>query len=196
MKSIQRDISAGGDIAGHNIYKTQTNIIHNPQKHLLTGLIEKLKDQIGADCDAREFVDRLSSWMSPKKTRLSKDLQTKLTESGQGHLISDALEAKERFTKQLKKTAFNPALQEIYAHILGEIHTNFIYKIKPKIQNSQGRGEIESEIVELGERIAQQISEAPAELGLGLIEIVGMLYYLTGNCYVEWIYDDPVSPSH
>jgi hypothetical protein len=192
----QKNIQSDGDVAGGNIDKSKTYIINTQPKSRLSGLIEQLKDQVGKDKDAAEFVERLRSWMIPKNTVLSRDLETKLKDSGQGHLLHDALEAKERFTKQLRRTAFNPALQEIYVQILGEIHTAFTYRIKPKISPLTERGVIEGEIANLGEKITLQISDAPADLGLGLIEIIGMLYYLTGNCYLEWTYNDPVSPSH
>lgn len=194
--TTQRNIHAGGDFAGGNINKSQTNNFYSHPKSRLAGLIEKLKDQVGHDKDASDFVERLRSWMTPKESALTRDLAAKLIESGQGHLIHDALEAKERFTKQLKKTAFNPALQEIYAYILGEIHSCFNYRIKPKIAEAKARGVIEEEIANLGDFITTQISDAPADLGLGLTEVIGMLYFLTGNCYLEWTYHDTLPSSN
>ena len=130
------------------------------------------------------------SWMTPKKTNLTRDLETKLTESGQSHLLYDALEAKERFAKRLKKTAFNPSLQEIYAHILGEIHSTFNLQIKPEISTAHKPGIIDNEIFKLASSIKVQIADSPADLGLDLTEVVGMLYYLTGNCYIDWTYNN------
>lgn len=195
--SSQRDISAGGDVAGRDINKSQTTNYNYPQpKSRLAGLIDQLRDQIGKDKDAEEFVERLLSWMKPKETPLRRDLAEKLADSRQDHLISDALEAKERFTKQLRRTSFNPALQEIYAHILGEIYTTFNYKVKPKIRESMTPGIIDGEIYNLASGIMAQIADAPAELGLDLTDVTGMLYYLTGNCYLEWTYNDTVSSGH
>ena len=192
----QRDIQAGGNVVGRDfIDNSQKTTIYSPRKTRLGGLIEQLRDKIGGDPEAAEFVERLLSWMAPKKTALRRDLATKLKACGKGHLIPDALEAKERFAKQLKLTTFNPALQEIYAYILGEIQSTFNYRIKPKVTELDAPGAIEAEIADLGVSITNQIADAPPELGIGLPEVIGMLYYLTGNCYIDWDYDASVSSS-
>ncbi len=188
----QKNIYSGGDVAGGNIDKSFTAVYNNHPKTRLGGLIEQLRDQIGKDPCAEEFVESLLSWMNPKRTDLRRDLATKLNACGKGYLLSDALENKELFAKQLRRTAFNPALQEIYAYILGEIHSRFIYQIKPMITTSDAPGLIESQIVELASNITIQVADAPLELGIGLPEVIGMLYYLTGNCYIEWEYNAAV----
>lgn len=76
----------------------------------------------------------------------------------------------------------------MYALILGEIHTYFNHFIRPKIAASSEVGEIDAAIYELANSIANKIANAPPELGIGIAEIVGMLYYLTGNCHLEWDY--------
>jgi hypothetical protein len=194
--TYQRDIRAGGHVVGGNFTdNSQETTIYNPRKTRLGGLIEQLRDRIHQDPAVAEFVESLLSWMAPKRTTLRRDLATKLNACGKGHLIPDALEAKERFAKQLKRTAFNPSLQEIYAYILGEVHSSFIYRIKPKVAASIAPGEIEAELANLGDSITSQIADAPVELGIGLPEVIGMLYYLTGNCYIDWDYYDSVSSS-
>ena len=191
----QRQITASGDVAGGNIDKSVTHA-YSSSKTRITGLIEQLRDQIGRDDDAAEFVERLLCWTTPKATELTRDLPTKLSESGQQHLIRDAIEAKERFAKLLRKTAFNPALQEIYAHILSEVYSTFNHKVKPLISKADEPGIIDEQIYNLACGIASQVADAPADLGLDLTEVIGMLYYLTGNCYLEWKYDDYLSPGH
>ncbi len=191
----QENITAGGDVAGRDIHKNQTIIVNAP-KTRLGGLIDQLREQIGKDPDATEFVESLLDWINPKSTELTRDLDAKLNACGKGYLIADALEDKERFAKQLKQTTFNPAFQKIYAYILGEIHSTFNSKIKPKINAENPRGEIEGEIKKLGDNITRQIADAPPELGIGLPEVFGMLYYLTGNCHLEWEYNDSLSSSN
>jgi len=181
----QSNLSAGGDIAGGDIVKNTVYLIQ-PPKTQLQGLIEQLREKIKLDPEAAEFVESLLRWINPKKTSLTRDLSEKLKACGRSNLVPDALEAKERFTKQLTKTAFNPALQEIYACILGELYIGFTHRIKPKISAAQIPGEIETAIADLAETITKQISNAPPSLGIGIREIVGMLYFLTGNCHIDW----------
>jgi hypothetical protein len=192
----QENIRAGGDVAGGDIHKPQlTYNIYDQPKPILVGLIEQLRDQICNDPDAAEFAEKLLDWMNPKETKLKRDLEAKLNACGKAYLLSDALEAKEKFAKQLRRTAFQPALQQIYACILGEIYSRFTYKIKPKIATSNEPGWVQNQIFDLADCITQQIAVAPAEIGLEITEVIGMLYYLTGNCYIEWDYNDSVSSS-
>lgn len=189
----QKNIIAGGDVAGGNIDKSQ-NIFLSPPKTRLGSLIEQLREQIGKDPETAEFVESLISWITPKKTEIKRSLAEKLNACGKRHLLADALEAKERFAKQLKKTTFNPAVQEIYAYILGEIYTNFNHRIKPKIASAD-KGGTEEAIADLADRITRQIADAPPSLGIGMTEIAGMLYYLTGNCHLDWDYNADIPSS-
>lgn len=190
----QRNIHATGDVAGGNIDKSRTTIIA-VRKTRLGGLIEQLRDQIGKDPEAVQFVESLISWINPKRTELKRDLADKLNACGKGYLLVEALEAKERFAKQLRRTAFNPALQEIYAYMLGQIQATFNCRIKPHIAESTEPGAIETEIANLADEITSQIADAPPELGIGLPEVIGMLYFLTGNCHIDWDYNAPLPSS-
>lgn len=193
MKS-QRNIQANGDVAQGNIDKSKTTI-YNVPKTRLGGIIEQLRDQIGEDPEAAEFVESLITWMNPKRTELKRDLATKLKACGKGYLLEDALEAKELFAKQIRRTAFNPALQEVYAYMLGAVKVTFNYRIKPLIASATAPGLIEASIADLAEDITNQIADAPPELGIGLQEVIGMLYFLTGNCHIEWDYNAVVPSS-
>lgn len=192
----QENLTAQGDIAGGNIDKSQHNYTIEAPKTQLGSIIDQLRKQIKQDPDAEKFVESLLSWINPKRTELKRDLATKLSDCGKGHLIADAIEAKERFTKQLSKTSFNPAIQEIYAYILGEVAANFTHRIKPKIGTSMSPGEIEGAIADLASSITNQIAGAPPSLGIGMTEVIGMLYFLTGNCHIDWDYNAPVPSGH
>ena len=190
--TTQENIAAGGDVAGGNIDKSQNVFLALPKTQLV-GLIAQLREHIHKDPETADFVESLISWITPKKTELKRNLAEKLNACGKAHLLDDALEAKERFAKQLKKTTFNPAVQEIYAYILGEIYTNFNHRIKPKIAGSE-QGVTEAAIGDLADRITRQLADAPPSLGIGMTEVVGMLYYLTGNCHLNWDYNVNIPP--
>lgn len=195
----QKNIVAAGHVAGGDITEINigghyieggitANISYTLPSTRLGGLIEQLREKIGKDPEAVEFVERLLWWINPKSTELKRSLPDKLTDCDKSYLIYDALEAKELFAKQLKRTTFSPAVQEIYAYILGDIHTYFNLRIKPIIASTSEVGGVENAIYNLTNSISTQIANAPPELGIGTAEIVGMLYYLTGNCHLEWDY--------
>ncbi len=190
----QKNIIAGRDVAGRDIINLETTFVLEEPPTRLGGLIEQLKEQIGQDPEAAKFIESLLTWLTPKRTELKRDLTEKLTSCGKEHLIADALEAKELFSKQLKRTTFNPAVQEIYACVLGEVYTYFNYRIKPKISSAVNPGLIEEAVADLASYITGQMAAAPASLRLGQPEIIGMLFYLTGNCHLEWDYNASISP--
>ena len=134
--------------------------------------------------------------MIPRSGEVSRDLEKKLSDCNRGYLISEALAGKERFAKLLMRNTFRAAVQEVFAFVLGEIHAEFNLRIKPHIASETTQGAIEARVADLAQNITDQIAKAPPALGLGKPEIVGMLYYLTGNCHIDWDYNASLPPSN
>ena len=180
-KVIQKNITAK-NVAARDIHQLT---IQQPEKKTRLGeLIKRLQTQLDKEPGAVEFVDRLKKWMHTRG--ISRNLEQKLSDAGKESLLISALEAKEQFAKQLYRTAFHPGLQEIYAEILGQIYSSFTYRIRPHISPDEPKGKTEAAIADLVDSICDQLAEAPPHLGIGHAEILGMLYYLTGNCYIDW----------
>jgi hypothetical protein len=177
--NLQKDINASGDVAGRDVNKTQ-HIVVQDKKTRLQGLVEQLRNSTEKQSEASEFVDQLQRWMQPKDTVVTRTLEDKLKACSREDLIEIALDAKEIFAMQLTKTTFNPSIQEIYAHILGKIWFEFKLNAKPE--------EIESKIKEMAEELMSELAEVPihSNLGINHPEILGMLFYLTGNCHLNW----------
>lgn len=176
----QRNAQAGGDIAGGDI----TKVIYERPKTRLEVMVSNLQRDVEQDSDAKEFIASLQRW-TVKSTEYRRNLEQKLTACGKENLIKDATAAKEAFAKQLLRTTFRSALQEVYAHILQLVWSKFTHEIKPKIA-ADASADTELAICQLATEIDQQLANAPPELGLSVQEVLGMLYYLTGNCHIDW----------
>ncbi|CAM7197122.1 hypothetical protein ESCOCP362B1_02360 [Escherichia coli] len=80
---------------------------------------------------------------------------------------------------QSSKTA-----QEIYAFILDKIHADFMLKIIPLIQKDEDRVIVDEKISLVLENISEMLGDNL--LNLSEKDLLGLLYFLGGNCYIRW----------
>jgi hypothetical protein len=179
---FQSKNKAGRDIAGHDINYT-TNIGNRPST--LRQLAEKIKLDCEQDTHLRSFIDKLQHFVNVAAIAPSKDLEQKLRESGRENVILDATMLKERFAKKLYKQQFSEHAQELFAHILARIHSFFTMKIKPRISDNATRIEIDDLIHDdLLKSIYDEIGDCEAEIDFH--DLLGMVYFLAGNCHISW----------
>lgn len=113
-------------------------------------------------------------------------LEEKLQQGGREKLISYALEVKERFHKKLMKTSqYSEIAQDINVYLLTKVRRGFIMDIHNLICDNESEDKINLLITE---RIIKPVQE---DLGINLFrynedDIMGMLFFLTGNCHIKW----------
>ncbi|MBF0408967.1 MAG: hypothetical protein HQM10_16590 [Candidatus Riflebacteria bacterium] len=177
----QENNKVNGDIAGGNIYK---NILPE-KKSALAKLAESYQRELGSDEEQQCFIGELQDYMKRMPDTEPRDLEQKLVAANRSELIQDAKFLKEKFTKKLYKHAFSPNAQNIFVHILASINACFRLKIKPLIFAGETSRSIDEAIFRnIVEAIYNDVGNS--ELGVDMDDIHGMLYYLTGNCYINW----------
>ena len=177
---------AGGHIAGgsireehHHHYSATT------RSNRLAALVARLKAEVEADQNLREFIEDLAYYTGPVDPASRPDLATKLRKAHRDGEITQALKLKEVFWKRLDRNQFSRAAQEIYAYLLGHIHHRFKLRVVPMIQGNASKAEIDAAVTrDVIEAVWQEIDENP--LTINIQQIRGMLFYLTGNCWVKW----------
>ena len=130
------------------------------------------------------FIAQLQHFAEPPSDRPSRDLEQKLRDSARDDLLVDALAWKEQFSKKLSRLQFSEQAQELFTHILSKIHTFFVLHVRPRVLAGAERTEIDNLIYQL-------ISELYGEVGIGDLDITmtdlqGMIYFLAGNCHIDW----------
>ena len=178
---------------GHGIKQAAGNLYNFDRctfiaANLKSGLrqtIEILQDKIKSEPAAGRFIKELSDYMGPRIEREVIGLEKKLFDGNREDQIGEAEFLKLKFSKKLVKDELSESVQTVYANILAYINTIFAMKISPLIKNDTARIQIDEQIFEKIIRpIYQDVSIA--NIGITTDHIRGMLYYLTGNCYIRW----------
>lgn len=173
-----------GDQAGGDIHKT-TNIFHPPQGRL--SFIQVLNERYKAE--QKEFSDvigALQHYLNRIDSSPVLGIYYKLNAAEwDPDEINRAAELKELFAKKLRHHMLSETAQHIIAHVLTRVFNGFRAVIKPLIAANAPAEQIR---VAVNERVIEPVFNELEEnvLMLHLPEILGALYYLTGNCHVKW----------
>lgn len=164
-------------VAGGDVYQYASR--DNP----FDVLYEKIRAEMSGLSEFKETLDILKRYTEPNKQDI-RSLEVKLTEAELAQLISYASEVKELFTKKLTETQYLRSAQEFYAQLLSKIRVDFNNKIHSRI-GSTPKDLISSEVADkLVAPIFDLLGDNP--LLLTSEDILGMIYFLTGNCHIEW----------
>ncbi|MBF0250792.1 MAG: hypothetical protein HQL35_09225 [Alphaproteobacteria bacterium] len=98
-----------------------------------------------------------------------------------------ALGLKESIFQRLSQGKFSPTFQEIYGTLMAEVWTTFDLLIKPKIKVGVPREEVDAMVHDkIIQPIMSKIDNCGTENDITATTVRGMIYYLTGNCYIRW----------
>ena len=169
---------AGGDIVGGNVTH-----YHSNAPSTLRELATKLN--LDGDKSAQKgFIAELEQFSQPIARVPNRNLEQKLEDSLRTDLLFDALEWKEQFSKKLIKFQFSLQAQELFVHILSKIHTFFLLEVRPRALSGAKRTEIDHLIYGLVTELYDEVGDS--ELRLTMTDLQGMVYFLAGNCHIDW----------
>jgi len=200
---VQKSNKVLGDQAAGNIDKSTTNIEIESVENLviprpastspMSRMIAKYRAETEKDCEIKVMIDRLQRWhCRPVGDVIG--LEEKLRNGGRPDIVDTAVAAKDRFSKILTKHEYSPAAQEIYAYLLAKIHQLFSMIIFPQICRCSKPEEINRLLVtDVYDRIEHLLEDNPLEITPE--EVMGMLFWLTGNCHLKWKNDAHLQPS-
>lgn len=158
---------------------------------------EKLNAEVASD-------DRYEGTMESLKYYLTKrdgiDMPTKLEDGG--FKVSEIIEAarrKEKFRKRLEINRFFESAQWIDSQLFAIIKMKFEAHVDPLICNGSTKEEILKVVVQnVIEPVLEIINiegENDEVLNYNAEDIFGMIYYLTGQCHLNWKDYDSIQPS-
>jgi hypothetical protein len=164
-----------------NNYYNQDELNKMPLRRVVLRCIKEMEN----DKDYCGFIEKLASYMTEVSGPII-GLEEKLKKGNRLDLLENALLLKESFAKCLTREQLAPSMQEAYVHILSCIRTIFFHKVRPLIQTSTSSIVIDKAIYDdIVMSIYTQISDI-RELNHTMDDILGMLYFLTGNCHINW----------
>lgn len=183
----------GGDQAAGDINKHHH--VHLPpssQRTKMSLLIEKYRTETENDKQIKVLIDRLQRW-EERAVGDMMGLEEKLKKGNRPDIILTAIAAKDCFSKLLVKHEYSAAAKEIFAYLLAKVHLLFQNIVYPAIQRGVPPADIDLLLItEVHDKVEIILEDNP--LGIAPEEIMGMLYFLTGNCHLKWSVDANLQP--
>lgn len=185
MFTGQKGNNVAGSLAGRDINYNTTNQFAGEKKTQIGFLYERLKQEASQKEGLQEFVDELQHYMGRAAVSIDRSLSQKLGDTQRSDLISVAEELKEIAAKKIVRFQSSPASQDIFAYVLGELHTKYLSHVRPLIAAGKGRAEVDSAMETY---VVNPIAESmePSALGLTPSLINALMFYLAGNCHIQW----------
>lgn len=174
---------------------TQVNIFNTDKNTAarIAGNMARVRQELG-----KELSERTRQQVEFYETKIkgTKDVEQKLTDGGfKPSAIKEAKRLKEFWAKEAFRTSDYPVIQEDNLLYYTRIVHEFGIYIMPMIEDGKPVREI---MVSLHEKIVQPIMDifrdngySDQNLRYNYDHIYGMIYYLTGNCHLNWTdYDE------
>jgi hypothetical protein len=190
---MSQDISNQGPIDKQlNIADNKGNVyLSKPSR--LSSRFEKLKKEVENDIRYEQFIDDLNDFNTQQD---GKSMPEKLKEGGfSEHDIFRAIKRKQQYWKKFEKNKFYESAQLIDLELFAKIKLNFETYVEPLIHTSSPVGALKVAVTEkIIEPILQLLNDDGYDdvlLNYTSDDILGMVYFLTGKCHLNWvIYDN------
>jgi hypothetical protein len=177
----QRENIIGGHQAGRDV--TINNQVA-PSETFMVRLRQKFDKERANDVEFRSTIDALQYYQDPIDTAPI-GLQKKLELGNRQPEIAEALRAKELFAKCMARYSLSESAQEVIAYCLGQLQQLFRAHVTPLISQGAPGHQVDSAVVD---QVIQPVLKDLEGNFLGIMpqELRGMVYYLTGNCFLVW----------
>lgn len=146
------------------------------------------------EAEENKQIDILRDEIERYQTQLpgTKGLEEKLTDGGFSRSdIEEALLDKQYFFKKATKYQYYESAQLINSFLYAKVKNLFNIHIKPMIECSSPLAAIQAAVYEqVIQPVMQEIEAEGADdtcLCYTEDDIFGILYYLTGNCHINWV---------
>jgi hypothetical protein len=182
MSITQKGNQAGRDIiAGDQIINT-TAIVSNSR---IAELSERYAKATGDEEGLEGFLEELQHYWDRSTNEDIRQLRQKLCEADREDMVHTGEELKERATKKILRFQTSRSAQEIFAWVLAELYGRFVLDVQPSIQAGASRVTVDALLSE--KVIGPTLNDLEKNvLGLSRTDLIGLIYFLTGNCHIRW----------
>jgi len=183
-----QDVSNNGEIQSQLNAANVEGSIYFAKKTRFARRFEKLNQEVKSD-------ERYEGTMAAFKFYITKldgiSAETKLFDGGfTENEVINAIRRKEKYAKCLQLNRFFESAQWIDSQLFAKIKMNFEGFITPLIDNGVSKSEILKEvIVKVVQPVLDLINvegEDDEFLNYNAEDVFGMVYYLTGQCHINW----------
>ena len=173
----------GGDFAGRDITKLQVTFSAGNLKELYKRFEEERKQNKLFN----QILEELDVFQRQKDNETVVGLEAKLKAANKpDELIDMAMELKEIYAKKLEKNKFFESAQRINIYLLGYARTQFVTFVYPSIKDGCSEDKVN---ILMNQYVIQPMLSMLEGNTYGFTpqDIHGILYFLTGNCFIKWV---------
>lgn len=186
----QQGIVANGDVTAGNLTKLHSETHYHGQgaavHPVLASLYSRYKDNAELTNHACSMLDELSAYFRYTDAAKSfQDLSEKLDDGDRSGYLEDARWLKQQFRRKIEKYIHSPVAQEIFVCLLGMIKAYF----KTGVEHYFGiLSDAEIDALILKDVVEKTSAQIPGSDPLITHDtLYGMIYFLTGNCFLKWV---------
>lgn len=179
--------SQRGNTAGRDVISAETVEINNysGKPTALARLYERFRSDKDKNELQAEMYEKLQHFCNVDASGDVRGLAEKLSDAQREDLIRDAERLKEQAAKLVMRWQTSGTAQDILAMILGKMHTSFTLNVRPAIQQNAPRANVDQLTYD---RVIQHVEDmlGDNDLMLSTDDLLGLLYFLAGNCHIRW----------
>lgn len=184
-KNTQQNITANGHVVGRDFHEHHHHH-SDPSSKILADLFANYGNEAKLNQEHNDIIDELSRYINPIEVEGAlRDLKTKMEESGRKDtFLRDGLWLKDDFRRKIEKYRHSPTAQKIFAYLLAAIRSHFRSNIFHHIEDMS---DSDLDVAILNDVIKPVLATIPSSEPLITEDtLLGMMYFLTGNCFLEW----------
>lgn len=180
MSVVQKGNKADGDI----VAGSKTVYVNQVTPTPLSRLYQILRDDQQASSH-KSVIGEILQHFRTATTNDVRGLEEKLKDGDRIDVLDSAKFWKQRAAMLIMEWQTSPVTQDIITHILSKIYAEFDLHARPAIQAGSSRAVVDQLI---SEKVLAPTSEMLGEndLQITVSDLLGMLYYLGGNCHIRW----------
>lgn len=185
---MSQEINNTGEIQSQlNAANIEGNVYFS-KKTRFAKRFEKLNNEVASDERYDGIMESLKYYLT---SRDGIDMPTKLQDGGfKESEIIEATKKKEKYAKRLELNKFFESAQWIDSQLFGKIKMDFEAFVLPLVNSGATKDEILKEVVlKVVQPVLDLINiegESDEVLNYNADDIFGMVYYLTGQCHLNW----------
>lgn len=173
-----------GDMAAGDINKVSIDMRQGSTLNELTLLYARLRAAEVDERDGSGFCEKLNHYLAVPTEGDVRGLEAKLRESGRSDQLYFAMGQKEQAAKMVMRQQSSRVAQRIYTILLDELHTNYMLVVTPVIEAGGDRVAVDAAINGILRNINFMLGENVLEISVK--DLLGLLYFLGGNCHIRW----------
>jgi hypothetical protein len=171
-------------MAARDINKLNIDMRQGTTLNELTLLYARLRAAEVDENDGSGFCEKLNHYLAAPTEGDVRGLEAKLRESGRTDQLYFAMSQKEQAAKMVMRQQSSRVAQRIYTILLDELHTNYMLVVTPVIESGGDRVVVDAAINGILHNICSMLGENFLEISVK--DLLGLLYFLGGNCHIRW----------